>query len=242
VQRGTVKSNPLLSQELFLNLAEELKMPLMQIARVSELASQQSVSDSKIAMNIASQTADATLQLLDNYILGIRLSLEPQNFNLESVSVSSVLYDASQRLNALAKSYGVEIDISIGGRFTPVSANRQGLEAALVSLGAALIEALPALEVSDLRLQLATHQSRYGIVAGVYADTDKLSLNNLNIGRNLQNKSKQPFVGLSHTSGAGIFIADTILKAMNLNLMTSRHHNLYGIGTVLIPNKQLQLV
>jgi hypothetical protein len=46
----------------------------------------------------------------------------------------------------------------------------------------------------------------------------------------------------SYTSGAGIFVADTILEAMNLNLRASRHHHWYGLGTELQPNHQLQLV
>src|SRR5205814_2827384 len=113
-------------------------------------------------------TATGALRLVDNYALGVRLALEPQEFDYEAVSVSSVLYDAGQQLNALAKNYGVGLELNVGGRFGTVRANRRGLEAALVSLGAALIEALPALEGSQLKLQLATHRSRYGIVAGLY--------------------------------------------------------------------------
>ena len=76
-----------------------------------------------------------------------------------------MLYDTGQQLDALAKSYGVELELNIAGRFGPVLAHRQGLQAALVSLGAALIEALPAQDAPQLKLQLATHRSRYGIVA-----------------------------------------------------------------------------
>jgi hypothetical protein len=37
-------------------------------------------------------------------------------------------------------------------------------------------------------------------------------------------------------------VADAILQAMGLSLKTSRHHRLYGLGTVLQSNHQLQLV
>jgi hypothetical protein len=134
------------------------------------------------------------------------------------------------------------LELSIAGRYGPVLAHRQGLQAALVSLGAALIEALPAQESPQLRLQLATHRSRYGIVAGLYADTKQLSNEALQRGRELQRHSRQPLMNLTHTSGAGIFVADTILRAMHLNLRASRHRRLYGLGTVLQPNHQLQLV
>ena len=236
--------SPILSQQLLLSVAEELKLPLLQIARQAEQLNLTGGSTDSLA--IIQTTADSALKLLDNYALGVRLALEPARLNVESVSVSSVLYDTGQQLDALAKSYGVALELNVAGRFGPVLAHRQGLQAALVSLGAALIEALPAQTQAQqnpqLKLQLATHRSRYGIVAGLYADTRQLSNEALRHGRQLQRHSRQPLLNLTHTSGAGIFVADTILQAMHLNLRTSRHHRLYGLGTVLQPNHQMQLI
>lgn len=231
--------SPILSQQLLLSVAEELKLPLLQIARQAEQGRLAGQAD----LALIQSTADNALRLLDNYELGVRLALEPQeNLAMESVSVSSVLYDTGQQLDALAKSYGVDLELSIAGRYGPVLAHRQGLQAALASLGAALIEALPAQETTQLKLHLATHRSRYGIVAGLYADTKQLSREALKQGRELQRRSRQPMMGLTHTSGAGVFVADTILHAMRLSLKPSRHHNLYGLGTVLQSNNQLHLV
>lgn len=230
--------SPVLSQQLLLSVAEELKLPLLQIARHAEQGRLGGQAD----LALIQSTADAALRLVDNYALGVRLALEPGNLAIESVSVSSVLYDAGQQLDTLAKSYGVDLELNIAGRFAPVLAHRQGLQAALVSLGAALIEALPAQEGTQLKLHLATHRSRYGIVAGLYADTRQLSREALQRGRELQRRSRQPLMNLTHTSGAGVFVADTILHAMHLSLKPSRHHNLYGLGTVLQPNRQLHLV
>jgi hypothetical protein len=232
-------SGPLiLSQQLLLSVAEELKLPLLQITRQAEQAQLTGETD----LRTIRATAGSALDLLDNYVLGIRLALETEQLAVESVSVASVLYDTGQQLDALSKNYGVALELNIAGRFGPVLAHRQGLQAALVSLGAALIEALPAQDNPQLRLQLATHRSRYGIVAGLYADTKQLSNEALQRGRALQRHSRQPLMNLTHTSGAGIFVADTILRAMRLNLTASRHHRLYGLGTVLQPNYQLQLV
>lgn len=232
----------ILSQQLLLSIAEELKLPLIQIARQAEQAE---LKGQTSLLHIRT-VADSALKLLDNYSLGVRLALEPERLMPESVSVSSVLYDTGQQLDALAKSYGVTLEMNVAGRFGPVLAHRQGLQAALVSLGAALIEALPAQTTdkpgSQLRLQLATHRCRYGIVAGLYADTKQLSNEALVQGRRLQHRSRQPLINLSHANGAGVFVADTILKAMRLNLRASRHHRLYGLGTVLKPNRQMQLI
>jgi hypothetical protein len=228
------QDNGNLSQALLLSVAEELKLPLLQIARQAERRDAD--------LSLIQTSADTALKLLDNYILGVRLATQPEPLNLEAVSVSSVLYDTGQELDNLAKSYGVDLQLGITGKFAPVTANRQGLQAALVSLGASLIEALPAQDSTQLKLTMATHRSRYGIVAGLYADTKQLSKDALMRGRRLQRGSRQPLLNLSHTSGAGVFVADAILKSMGLNLIASRHHKLYGLGTVLQSNNQLHLV
>lgn len=229
---------PVLSQELLLSVAEELKLPLLQIARQAEQA--ELGGEANIG-NIRT-TVETALRLLDNYALGVRLRLEQAQLDIEAVSVSSVLYDTGQQLDALAKNYGVELELHVAGRYGTVMAHRRGLQAALASLGAALIEALPAQETAQLKLQLATHRSRYGIVAGLYCQTPGLTSAALQKGRRLSRQSRQPLVGLTHTSGAGIFVADSILEAMQLRLRASRHNGLYGLGTVLPPNNQMQLV
>lgn len=229
---------PVLSQELLLSIAEQIKLPLLQIARQAEVARLTSLPN----LDDIQTTADNALRLIDNYLLSVRLNCEQELLALESVSVSSVLYDAGHELSSLAKSYGVNLELHIGGRFGPVMANRIGLQSALVSLGSALIEALPAQESPQLKLQLATHRCRYGIVAGLYTDTEQLTTEALRQGRKLQGSTRQPLTNLTHTAGAGIFVADAILRAMQLKLKVSRHHRLYGLGAVLQPNHQMQLV
>lgn len=234
---GTPGTN--VSEQLLTTLAEQLKLPLLQIARQAELARLKGSGD----LAAIQATADSALRLVDSYVLGMKLTHEgQQQLMLEPVTISSVLYDVGQELNALAKFYGVRLELNIAGKFGPVMAHRQGLQAALTSLGASLIEALPALESPELSLQLATHRCRYGIVAGLYSDTPMLSANALRLGRKLQGRSRQPLVDVTHSAGAGVFVADAILRAMRLRLRTSRHHNLYGLGAVLQPNHQLAFV
>lgn len=228
------------SHQLLLSVAEELKVPLIQIARMAEAGNLlQHAAHADIQ-----HTADAALKLLDNYALAVRLQLEAESLPQEAVSVSAVLYDAEQELAALAQAYGVELDLHVAGRYGTVMAHRAGLQAALTSLGASLIESMPALVSGQrqLRLEFATHRSRYGIVAGIYTNVPQINRQTLERGRRLQPVSKQPLNHVSHTSSAGIFVADSILHAMNLELTASRHRSLYGFGTVLQPNKQLELL
>lgn len=227
------------SQQLLLGLAEQLKLPLLQIARRAEL----STFGQDVDLTAIQATADSALRLIDSYLLGVRLAeAGEKSLALEPVSVSSVLYDTAQQLDSVAKFYGVHLELSIAGKYGPVLANRQGLQAALTSLGMSLIEALPALNGQSLTLQLGAHRSRYGIVAGLYSDSEALTAESLRRGQELLGKTRQPLVGMTHSSGAGVFVADAILQAMQLRLQTTRHNRLYGLGAVLQANNQLQLV
>jgi hypothetical protein len=160
----------------------------------------------------------------------------------EPVAISSVLYQAEQRLRPVARAYGIELEMEIEGKYGPVMAHRRGLEAALTSLGYALIEALPAQDAPQLKLQLSAHRCRYGIVAGLYCDAEQITTQALRTGRQLYGHARQPLASVSHTSGAGIFVADAILHAMQTQLTASRHRKLYGLGVVLPLNQQLALV
>lgn len=231
-------SNDVSSARLLLNVAEELKMPFLQIAKKAEIG-QMGSEPELFSIQVAAETA---LNLLENYTLGVRMQLDDYEAHLEPVSVPAVLYETSTRLSSLAKSYGVSLELNIAGRYGPVMANKAGLEAALVSLGAALIEALPAQGTGQLKLHLASHRSPNGIVAGLYGNNKQLSNEVLKKGRKLHNSSRQPLINISHTSGAGVFVADALLEAMDLNLHSSKHQGLYGLGIVLSPSRQLELV
>lgn len=229
-----------LSQRLLLSLAEQLKVPLLQITRQAEL---DSLKHSPKTLPGIRVTADSALKLIDSYVLGVQLATQENGcFEAEPVSISSVLYDAAAELSPFAKAYDVKLDLELSGRYGPVTANRHGLQAALVSLGFALIEALPALETSQLRLQLSAHRCRYGIVAGLYCDAQQLTTEALRQGRQLYGRARQPLVNVASGSAAGVFVADALLHGMDSRLTVSKHHKLYGLGAVLQPNPQMQLV
>ncbi len=222
-----------------MSIAEQMKLPLVQIARQTELAELGINPD----LNQIRSIAENGLRLLDGYSLGLQLSNQGMyELAPEAVSIASILYDAIQQLDSFARLYNVELKLNISGKYGPVLAHRQGLQSAIVGLASAFIEALPSHEEERSFLQLATHRCRYGIVAGVYANIPTLSSETLRQGRRLYGLSRQPLVGVSHSSGSGIFVADAIFKAMNLKMHVSRHQNLYGLGVVLHPSPQLSLV
>lgn len=231
---------PVLTQNLLLSITEQLKLPLLHIARQAELAGFNREKGSLQSIQVA---ADSALQLLDNYILGVQLACQQGCLpEAEPVSVASVLYDATEQLQPMATAYGVKLDLDIDGRYGPVMAHRQGLQAALVSLGYALVEALPAQGLPQMRLRLSAHRCRYGIVAGLYCDGEQVATQALRRGRQLYGRARQPLGSISHTSSAGVFVADAILHAMQSQLTVSHYRRMHGLGTILSLSSQLQLL
>jgi hypothetical protein len=231
------------TEQLFLTLAEQMKVPLMYIARQAE-AGQLLGNAAETLIKVHTQ-ADVALKLVDGYMLSMRLASQKHDpFAVGPVSVSSMLYDAAQQLSPIAKMYGVELEVEIAGKYGPVEAHQQGIKAALVSLGYALIEALPAgqPQQSQLRLQLAGHRCRYGIATGLYSNVQNISVLALKRGHQLRGTARQPLPGMTHSGGAGVFVADAILQALGSRLHVSHYHNRIGLGTILQPNPQLQLV
>lgn len=226
-----------LTESLFLltSVVEQIKLPILQIQKMLDLGIEEDLSTAK-------SIADYTLRLLDNYAMSLKLNSQMLKLDSEPVSVAAVLYDSGQSLDDLAKQYGVKLEINVTGRYEPVFVHRQALQAAIVSLGGALIECQGSLAQSKMVLKLASHRCRYGIVAGVYSEELNTSSAILRQGRGLYGRARQPLTAISNTAGAGIFVADSLLKAMNLDLKASRHHNLKGLGAVLRPSSQLLLV
>jgi hypothetical protein len=231
---------PVVTQRLLQSIAEQLKVPFLQISQQAELAATQQATPS---LQTIRDTASSALTLIDNYLLSVRLAQQGILPNMdEPVTVSSVLYDVGTQLSPFAKAYDVKLNIQLGGKFGPVMTNRAALQAALTSLGYAFIEALPATDKPQLTLQLSAHRCRYGIVAGLYCDADHLSAKVLREGRELYGRVRQPLTTISPSAGAGVFVADSILQSLKSPLVSSRHRHLHGLGTILQANPQLQLI
>lgn len=228
--------------DLLSAVAEQLKVPLTVIARqaeLSQLTGQPGVADALIVRT----QADAALQLVDSYLLGLELLRNQTQLELEPVSVSSTLNDAAHALTRFARQYGVEIEVEVAGRYEPVMAHARGLRAALVSLGFGLVEAQAA--QADRRpryLKLATHRTSHGIVAGIYGVHDGLQPNQWRKALKLYGHAAQPFAGLTTGSGAGLFVADTIFRSMSSQLRVGLWQHEHGLAATLQPSRQLQFV
>lgn len=219
-------------ERLLRALAEQLKLPLTQIARMSE-------AGPGAELHIR-QVADAAIRLVDGYLLSSQLHNQ-QSLELEPVSLSSVLADTAYTLMPLAAEHNCDISVSLGGKYGPVMAHRESLSSALLLLGYSLIEERPRIEQRH-EVVLGVHKSARGLVAGVFDNQPGLSMDVFRRGRAIYGSARTSMPPSSSVSGAGVFVADALLGAMSAPLKVARHHKLTGLAATLHPGAQLQLV
>lgn len=223
---------------LLASVAEQLKFPLTSILRKAELGTL--TGDlSLVDANAIQMHANAALTLVDSYLLGLQLLSSQQSLPLEPVSVSSLLVDVAHELQAMAKQYDMKLELHIGGKYEPVMAHRAGLRAALVSLGYALVESYPH---AGGHIRLAVHRTPHGIVTGVYGDYQQINAAQWRTALDLKGKAAQPFTALTGNAGAGLFVAEAILQAMETRLRVSKYQKQKGLATTLQPSQQLHFV
>jgi hypothetical protein len=230
------------ADSLLLSIAEHLKVPLTAIARQAELGQLTGRVELTDASAISTQ-ATAALTLVDSYLLGLELMSRQAELELEPVSVSSMLMDTAHDLDRFARHYQVQLEVEVGGKFGPVMSNPRGLRAALLSLGFALVEAQAAQDMQGpRRVVMATHRTPRGIVTGIYGQYESLSAERWRAALGLAGKARQPITSLMPGSGAGLFVADTILRSMDTHLRVGRYLHQRGLAATLQPSRQLQFV
>jgi len=226
IDSQTVPDNRLLRA-----LAEQLKLPWVQIARYSELQS---------SPQLVAETAEIALSLLDGFLLSTDIYAQ-QTLKLEPVAVSSVLYAASQDLKKHAELYDCEIEISLSGKYAPVMGSFNALRLAFTALGSAFIDAQPS-NKEPKQIILAAHSSAKGIVAGIFGSQPGLSSDMYRRAKALYGTSRQPFASTFSNASAGVFVADSLFSSIATPLKVSSHNKLTGLATVLLPSKQLRLM
>jgi K+-sensing histidine kinase KdpD len=230
--------------DLLSSVAEQLKVPLTVIARQAELSTL--VGDATLLQPESVRVqADAALQLVDSYLLGLELLRGQTQLELEPVSVSSILVDTAHALTRFARQYGMDVEVEVAGRYEPVMAHARGLRAALLSLGYGMVESHAAQQNHPghyARLMLATHRTPHGIIAGMYGTGDAVRTAQWRAALRLLRRAPQPVTGIVAGTGAGLFVADTIFRGMATHLRVGVWQRQRGLAATLQPSQQLQLV
>jgi hypothetical protein len=222
-------------ERLLRAMAEELKLPLVQIARQAELL--QTAPSQKLHESIET-AANHAIWFVDSFLLSQQLA-QQTTLELEPVTVSAALHDAAHLLQGLARQYDCNIELRLSGRYGPVMAHKQALQSALVGLGSTLITAA---HKGKQTFVLGAHNTRNGVVAGVFTSDDTLSQTLYQQGKSLYGQARQPLQSLTAQPGAGIFIADSLFASMEAQLRVARHNKLTGLAATLHPSHQLALI
>ena len=228
-------------EQLFLGLAEQMARPFLQVAQLAELAATDTPEVAAERWKMVRAIADSSLQLVEGYSLSLRVHGKVTPLNLEPVTVSSLLYDTAQDLQAFAHQYGVELQLDTGPRVQPIMADRTVLRSAMNSLGQVFV--MSQAESDDpAAVRLAAHRSRYGVVAGLYGHSPQLGADSLRRAHALQGKARQPLHRLVSGPAAGVFVADSLLRTLAARLHVARYRSLNGLAVTLKASQQLQLV
>lgn len=226
-------------EKIFLSLIEQLSRPFLQITRISELATDDAVAAQQ-HWQLVRALAGSSLQLVESYALSLRVQGRVTPLEIEPVTVSSLLYDTAQALQPYARQYSVELALEPGPKMQPVLADRAVLQSALTALGQVFV--LSQAEADEVGpVHLAAHRNRYGVVAGLYGGAN-IGADSLRRAQHLGGKARQPLQRLVSGPAAGVFVAESLLKALSTRLHAARYHNLTGLAATLQPSQQLQLV
>ena len=216
---------------LFTALAEQLKTPLLQIARLSESTQTEQIA---VISEHALRLVDAFMQTQAQH--QTKLLLEP-------LSSSAVLYDVAHALQPFARHMNYQVDIDVRGKSLPIMAHRDSLRSMLTLLGASLMEAGAAEQTKmSKNLVLGMHRSAKGMVVGAFSNQVTLTQRALLLARTLQGRAAQVSPLLGQVGGAGLAIADTLSQQLSAPLHVYRHQSLGGIGSLLLPSRQLELL
>lgn len=224
---------------LLRTLAEELKLPLMQIARSAELAR---LSGDINEIEQTEVLADTALRLLDSYVLSTQTMLGQQTLHLEPVSLNAVLYDTAQYLHKLAKLYNCEIELLVSGKVGLVMAHPKALQAALTSLGYSFINSINDQTNGKHQIILSATKNKHGIAAGIQTANHELGSQVLKQAKELYGVARQPIPDLTHGSGAGIMVASSLFDAMATHLKVVKTRANAGLAATLLPSQQLALL
>lgn len=225
---------------LFRALAEDLRLPLMQIARESELARMLKNLNS---LKTTEATAAAALKLIDSYIFSTQVLLGQQTLELEPVSPRAVMYDTAQYLHEIAKLYEYKIELDISRSCKLIMAHPKGLQAALSSLAYSFMTGFTSQQNDKIqKITLTARRAGYGVAAGVMVSGRKISQSGLNRARSTFGDVRQPLAQTAHTSAAGIYVADSLFAAMASELKVKSARGSAGLAAMLWPSQQLTLL
>ncbi len=210
------------AKRLFMALTEQLKTPLTQIARLSELAKINNYT--RESLKEIESSSLAALSLIDSYMLNNRINLGQQIISFEPLSAPLILQEVAHELEPMASQYNCKLVIKNIGKSPPIMANSKALRVAMASLASVFIEASQNSSKKKRQVSLVTKKESEGVLTGVFTKNEVLNAKVLANAQKLYGQAKMPIPNLANT-GAGIFIAESLIESLSAQLKFSRYLN-----------------
>lgn len=229
----------ILSQDEFSALrvvAEDLKTPLLRILSQLEL---NRINQTNNTIDIET-IADATLKLLDSYILSVQTHSNQLKLPLEPISAQAIIYDCQNHLSKLAQLQGVDMVFNFRRGVGLVMANYQALFSITMGLMYSfLYNAVPS---TKQPIVLALRRNAEGVGVGIFSNNCDITASSLQKLRQLKGIARQLSPDFMHGSSAGILIADRLCSSQGIELKTARYKKMSGFSFNLLPSRQLALI
>jgi hypothetical protein len=231
-----------ITDDLFINLAEQVRLPLLQILHEVELMKSRlelptgDPSSQRIALS-----SDSALRLIDGYLLSVSLQRE-QQLQLEPVSLSSTVYDVAEVLDGYAKANDCGLELHIAGKYGPVHTHYEAIRTALISLGFSFIEAVSRHKKENRIIRLSVRKNKGGINTGLFSKHADFTSTVLQTAKQAKGFLHQPLATFDSGTSSGLFIADTLFHCLSAPLKVSRNEGIPGLAATLLPSRQLNLV
>lgn len=223
------------ANNLSYSIAHELRIPLLNIARLSEL--QQSAT--KPSFEAIETIADSVLKLLDSYLITTRYSNQQIRLELEPVSLSAVMYDVAQYMDRLSRTQNCELRLKVQKNSGLVLAHPQGIKAAFLSLCYAFLHSTD--QTSKAVITLEAHRMQGRVIAGIVSDDIHIEKGAFTKGQKLMGNAYQSMKDIP-TNGAGYFIAANLFETMTVPLQYIHSNRRFGIMGTFHSSSQLTLL
>lgn len=226
---------------LLKSVAEELRLPLVQISRLSE-----SKNDDKQTiignLKIIESSADLALQLLESYILGLDYNDGQKQIELSPITMGAVFNDVAHQVHKIANQNNCDIELEIKNTH-PIMGNYEAIKLAFINIANSILVSTDTNEIKERRsMTLSVFSKGPKNFAGIYT-------NNLNITRSswersllMFEKSRQKMPNFSANNCSGFYVAHNILETMSSTLIPSKHNGMRGLAADFKLSHQMQLV
>lgn len=216
---------------LFQEVVNELRLPLLQISRLSEVGGEN-------ALTIINEISEHSLRLVQAYAF-VTDKGQPV---LEPVNLRASLEEAAHAAYGFARANSCELAVDAHISSMLVLANRDRLKSMLILLASVLIAGSFTDDADSKQIVLAGHRVSTGVVAGAFSDQLHIDNSLVTNARMLYGRAEQAAPEFGQSGGAGLLLADKLGQGMTAPLRVSRHNKSLGIGSLLTPARQLKFI